>query len=52
MIDQLNNKITILTGEIKLLQSDKETGLYFSGFHYFIYSRELMVWMIIFGEQW
>ena len=26
MIDQLNSKITILTGEIKLLQSDKGTG--------------------------
>ena len=26
MIDQLNSKITILKGEIKLLQSDKEIG--------------------------
>ena len=26
MIDQLNSKITILTSEVKLLQSDKEAG--------------------------
>ena len=26
MIEQLNSKITVLTGEVKLLQSDKETG--------------------------
>ena len=26
MIERLNNRITILTGEIKLLQSDKEIG--------------------------
>ena len=26
MIEQLNNQITLLTGEIKVLQSDKETG--------------------------
>ena len=37
MIDQLNNKMTILTGEIKLLQSDKGTGLYIFAFHLFHY---------------
>ena len=26
MIDQLNSRITVLDGEVKLLQSDKETG--------------------------
>ena len=35
MIDQLNNKMTILTGEIKLLQGDKGTGLYIFAFHNF-----------------
>ena len=33
MIDQLNSKMTILTGEIKLLQGDKGTGLYIFAFH-------------------
>ena len=40
MIDQLNSKITVLTGEVKLLQSDKETGetmltFYIQGDHTF-----------------
>jgi len=39
MIDQLNSKITILTGEIKLLQSDKGTGKYIFAFHIFNYNR-------------
>ena len=37
MIDQLNSKITILTGEVKLLQSDKETDEQSLQFHVFIY---------------
>ena len=28
MIDQLNSRIAVLTGEVKSLQSDKETGKY------------------------
>ena len=36
MIEQLNSKITILTGEVKLLQSDKETGEQGLQFHVFI----------------
>ena len=38
MIDQMNSKITILTGEIKLLESDKETGKHRFQFHCFIKS--------------
>ena len=34
-IDQLNSKITILTGEVKLMQSDKETGEQSLQFHVF-----------------
>ena len=37
MIDQLNSKITILTGEVKLLQSDKETAEQSLQFNVFIY---------------
>ena len=35
MIDQLNGKITIITGEVKLLESDKETGEHSFSFHCF-----------------
>ena len=34
MIGQLNKNITILTGEIELLQSDKATGLYIFAFQF------------------
>ena len=37
MIDQLNSRITVLDGEVKLLQSDKETGEQSLQFHVFIY---------------
>ena len=36
MIDQLNGRITIFTGEVKLLESDKETGNHSFQFHCFI----------------
>ena len=41
MIEQLNGKITVLTGEVKLLQSDKETGKTncFSSFWFSFYVR-------------
>ena len=39
MIDQLNSRITVLTGEVKLLQSDKETGKYKLQIHLLIKHR-------------
>ena len=36
MIDQLNGRITIFTGEVKLLESEKETGNHSVQFHCFI----------------
>ena len=41
MIDQLNSKITILTGEVKLLQSDKETGETSLQFLVFLYQTKI-----------
>ena len=38
MIDELNGKLTISTSEVKMLQSDKETGKCTFHFHIFIHS--------------
>ena len=51
MIDQLNSKMTILTGEIKLLQGDKGIGLYTFAFHSYNYYRIMISKMILSNDN-